>query len=469
MLRVTATAIVVLLTLVQAGPAITARPAGAWRQYASLEDAGFDPAALARARAFAEGSGSGAVLLVHHGRVVFAWGNPARVYITRSIRKSLVDLMLGTSAVARSLKLDATLADLGIDDREPLSVQEQTATVGQLLAARSGVYHPAAREPQSMMKRRPQRGSAAPGTQWFYNNWDFNALATVFQRLTGTDIVTGFQRTIAEPLGFEDYRARDGFLIREPGKSRHPAYEFPLSARDLARVGQLVVENGRWQGREIVSPSWLAESFKPHSPFPGGGGYGFLWWIDASRFRTGGTSLPALDAVHDIAALGLGNQMLLIVPSQQIVFVHLSTNDEGSDGEAFQVADLVLQARRANPRRGARLVDVASQPLPNERAAPVERTAVPLENADDYAGEYAVSPTLRAAIRHLDDGLFIDMPGRGEAELFQEAPDRFFLKIADVTLTFERDAAGLVGAVRVVERGRPMVARRVKSPQGPRP
>ena len=461
MLRVTATAIVALLALGQDPPAIADRPAGAWRQYASLEDAGFDAAGLARARALAEGSGSGAVLLVHRGKVVFAWGNPARAYVTRSIRKSLVDLMYGTAAVARSLKLDATLADLEIDDREPLSVQERMATVGQLLAARSGVYHPAAREPQSMMKRRPQRGSAAPGTQWFYNNWDFNALATVYQRLTGTDIVTGFQQTIAQPLGFEDYRARDGFLIREPGKSRHPAYEFPLSARDLARVGQLVVENGRWQGREIVSPAWLAESFRPHSPFPEGGGYGFLWWIDASRFRTG-ASLPALDAVHDIAALGLGNQMLLVVPSQQIVFVHLSTNDEGSDGEAFQVAGLVLQARRGNPRPGARLVDVTSQPLPNERPAPVERTVRPLENADDYAGQYAVSPTLRAAIRHIDDGLFIDMPGRGEAELFQEAPDRFFLKVADVTLTFERDAAGRVTVVRVVERGRPMVANKVK-------
>jgi CubicO group peptidase (beta-lactamase class C family) len=461
MLRTTSTAI---LTLVVFGQSIADRPAGAWRQYAAVEDAGFDAAALAKARAHAESSGSSAVLLVHHGRVVFAWGDPGRSYMTRSVRKSLVDLMLGTTAVQASLRLDATLADLRIDDLEPLTVQERSATVAHLLASRSGVYHPAAREPMSMTKSRPERGSARPGARWFYNNWDFNALATVYARLTGTDIVTGFHRTLAEPLGLEDYGADDGFLIREPGKSRHPAYEFPLSARDLARLGQLVVQDGRWDGRRIVSSSWLAESFRIRSPFPAGGGYGYLWWIDAGRFRAAGTPLPALDAVDDVAALGLGNQMLLVVPALQLVFVHLSANRDGSDSTPFEIADLVLQARRGDPRPGARLVDLTSQPLPNERPAPTARQAIPLPaNARDYAGEYAVSPTVRAVIRHIDDGLFIDMPGRGEAELFQEAADRFFLKVVDVVVTFERDAAGVVTAARVVESGRPpLVARKVR-------
>jgi hypothetical protein len=53
------------------------------------------------------------------------------------------------------------------------------------------------------------------------------------------------------------------------------------------------------------------------------------------------------------------------------------------------------------------------------------------------------------------------MPGRGEAELFQETPDRFFLKVADVVLTFERDASGTVIGVRVVDRGHTLTAKKI--------
>ena len=65
---------------------------------------------------------------------------------------------------------------------------------------------------------------------------------------------------IAKPLGFDDYRPAAAHWIREPGKSIHPAYEFPVSARDLARVGQLVLQNGAWEGKQLIASSWLRES-----------------------------------------------------------------------------------------------------------------------------------------------------------------------------------------------------------------
>jgi CubicO group peptidase (beta-lactamase class C family) len=456
--------VVAIFTLHQTRPSSAERPPGAWRQYATVGDAGFDSAGVAAARAHAERSDAAAVLVVHHGRVAFAWGDPVRRFKTRSIRKSLLDLMFGAPTVAKAVRLDATLADLNIDDREGLTVRERSATLAHLLSARSGVYHPAAREPASMVSNRPQRGSAAPGESWFYNNWDFNALGTIYGKLTGRDIFTGFRTTIADPLGLEDFRSQDGYPIREPSRSRHAAYEFSLSARDLARIGQLVAQNGKWDGREIVSSAWLDESFRIRTPFPKGGGYGYLWWIDAGRFRTSGTQLPALDAVRDIAATGLGEQVLLVIPSLNLVFVHLTNNDEGSrsEGSAYELAELVLQARRSDPRPDAQLVPLSVERLPNEAPAPIERAAVPLSGTpSEYAGLYEVSPTVRAVVRFIDDGLFIDMPGRGEAELFQEAADRFFLKVADVVLTFERDASGAVIGVRVMDRGRALMAKKV--------
>ena len=85
-----------------------------------------------------------------------------------------------------------------------------------------------------------------------------------------------------------------------------------------------MLQDGRWQGKEVVSSKWLADSLRIRSPFPAGGGYAYLWWIDASGFRASDFKLPAIDAVHDIAATGLGEQLLLIVPSLDLVFVHLT-------------------------------------------------------------------------------------------------------------------------------------------------
>jgi CubicO group peptidase (beta-lactamase class C family) len=435
-----------------------------WRQYSSVAEAGFDPGKLARARTLAEQAGSDAVLVVHEGHVVAAWGDPTRRFKTYSIRKSLLSLMYGAPSVVKSVRLDRTLADLEIDDVQGLTAAERAATVAQLLAARSGVYHPAAREPQSMMESRPARGSAAAGAQWFYNNWDFNTLGTIFRIFTGTTVADGFRTLLAEPLGMEDFRTRDAYAIRELSKSRQAAFEFHLSARDLARVGQLVLQHGSWNGREIVSRAWLDDSLRIRSPFPGGGGYAHLWWIDAGRFRTEGKVLPALESVHDVAATGAGEQLLLIVPQWNLVVVHLNQDDTLAS-DAFEVAELVLQARTGRAGANAALGDITAVPLPNVPAPLPERTAAGvIARPQDYVGTYEVSPTVRATIRFIDDGLFIDMPGRGEAELFREAADRFFLKVADVVVMFERDASGQVTGARVTERGRALTARKLAAP-----
>jgi CubicO group peptidase (beta-lactamase class C family) len=264
----------------------------------------------------------------------------------------------------------------------------------------------------------------------------------------------------------DDYRPRDSYAIREPTRSRHAAYEFTLSARDLARVGQLVLQQGSWEGKEVVSPAWLRESLTIKTAFTEGGGYSYLWWIDASRFRARDKQLGVLDAVHDIAATGLGEQLLLVIPALNAVLVHLTMREESGqefEGSAFELADMILQARRGDPRADAKFGDLAPQPYRTSAPPAPERNETPLAaNARDLVGEYQVSPAVTAVIRYIDGGLFIDMPGRGEAELFQEAPDRFFLKVADVVLILERDTAGAVIGAQVVDRGRALSARRVK-------
>jgi CubicO group peptidase (beta-lactamase class C family) len=131
----------------------------------------------------------------------------------------------------------------------------------------------------SAKAERPFRGSHAPGTHWYYNNWDFNVLGTIYKTFTGRTVFEGLNEELARPLGFEDFRPdRDTENIFE-WASDHPAYVMRLSARDLARVGLLMARSGHWEERQVVSTRWVAESTASYSNASPGVGYGYLWWV----------------------------------------------------------------------------------------------------------------------------------------------------------------------------------------------
>lgn len=272
--------------------------------------AGWSAAGLAAAREQAAALGTTAVVVLRQGRPVAGWGEVARKVDVASVRKSLLGALIGIAVAEGRLSLDATLADLGIDDIPPaLTAEERRATVRDLLMARSGVYHPAAHETPPMKRDRPARGSHPPGRFWFYNNWDFNALGTIWRRATGEDIFTAFERRIARPIGMQDFTAADGRYVSEPA-SEHPAYPFRLSARDAARFGQLYLDRGSWGGRTIVPADWVAASTTAWSHSDRSRqGYGYLWWV------------PPVDAFGPGAAYaaGYGGQMIAIVPARGVV------------------------------------------------------------------------------------------------------------------------------------------------------
>jgi CubicO group peptidase (beta-lactamase class C family) len=291
---------------------------GAHWESADPASLGWSSDGLAAAEAYARQIGSTAVMIVQDGRVVASWGKPDAKVFVHSIRKSFVSALYGQAVAEQRIDLDRTLADLGVDDKPPaLSAAEKQATVRQLLMARSGVYHPAASETKRMKERRPPRGSHAPGTFWYYNNWDFNALGTIYQRATGQDVFNALERRIAQPIGMEDFRASDGKFRHEPS-SDHPAYTMALSARDLARFGWLYLNQGRWGDRQIVPMDWVADSVRPYSDAVPGVGYGYLWWPSLADQQLGVTV-----GAGAFTARGAGGQYVLVAPAHRMVVVHL--------------------------------------------------------------------------------------------------------------------------------------------------
>lgn len=277
--------------------------------------AGWSVERLAAARAYADTLDPTAVMIVQRGKVVAEWGDVTRAVNVASVRKSLLSALYGIAVAEGRIDPASTLAELGIDDKAPaLTAAEKTATVRDLLMARSGIYHAAAYETGDMKRKRPERGSHAPGTFWFYNNWDFNALGTIYRQQTGEDIFDSFERRIVRPLGMEDFSARQGRYVLE-SVSIHPAYPFAMSARDAARFGQLYLDGGAWQGRRIIPASWIGESTTAYSHTRRGHlGYGYLWW----------TLRPETFGQGAILASGYGGQMIAVLPARHLVVTQTS-------------------------------------------------------------------------------------------------------------------------------------------------
>ncbi len=294
-------------------------PGREWSRLDSPEQAGWSSEKLQQARELSGTLDTAALMIVHNGVVVDEWGSTALPLNCHSIRKSLLSLVYGPHVAAGTISLDKKLAELGINDNEPsLTEAEQQATLGDLLKARSGVFHPALYETAAMAAKRPQRGSHPPGTFWYYNNWDFNAACSIFENLTGRSLFEEFERRLAGPLQMQDFvRTRHTRYVTGED-SVHPAYPFQLSARDLARVGLLALRAGKWQGRQVVSSDWIRESTQSYSDAVTSGGYGYMWWVAVDGVHFPGVSLPA----GTFSARGYRGHYLLVIPEWDLVVVH---------------------------------------------------------------------------------------------------------------------------------------------------
>jgi CubicO group peptidase (beta-lactamase class C family) len=301
-----------------------AEPHKEWRT-ADPATAGWSAAALQPLRDYADLRKPTALLLVQNGAVIASFGDPARKVGVASVRKSLLSALYGIAVAEGRIDLDSTLGELRIDEKPPgLSEQEKDATVGNLLTARSGIYLPAAHETSEIREKRPARGSHEPGTFWFYNNWDFNALGTIFEKATGKDIYAAFEQDFARLMQFQDFRLEAQRKARRPQASQHPAYHFYLSTRDMARLGLLMLRHGRWGNTRLLSEEWVEEmvavetrvaDMNPASYREGPFGYGYLWWIWDGPFNTG----IYRNAYTGIGAIG---QFITVLPELDMVVAH---------------------------------------------------------------------------------------------------------------------------------------------------
>jgi CubicO group peptidase (beta-lactamase class C family) len=298
-------------------------PQTSWDSIVDPRSAGWSPAGLDSVRARLATLPSTGFMAVVGGRVLLRYGNVDTVTYIASIRKSVLSMIMGNYVRRGTIDLNRTLAQLGMDDIGGLSAAEKEATVKDLLTARSGVFHEAS-NPGDDLARAPARGSQRHGTYYLYSNWDFNALGAAFERMTGRDIHDALETDIARPIGMQDFNRALQMKTGDSLRSRYPAYHMWFSTRDMARLGYLMLRDGRWNEKQVIPADWVREStqaftrvseMNPAERRSGPFGYGYLWWVWDGPREAG----PYKGAFTGLGAIG---QHITVLPELDLVVAH---------------------------------------------------------------------------------------------------------------------------------------------------
>lgn len=291
-----------------------------------------------------------ALLVLKDGRIVSEIyrnnTNAQTRFMAWSVTKSITSILIGAAVQEGRIK--------SLDDRITVYLPElkgsgyDGATVRHVLQMRSGVDYEerydfanpgiAARNHEQALvsnvvrfvdAARTIKRQHKPGEVFQYKTLDTAVLGWLLERVSGGSTIAAYAaQRLWEPLGAE----RDGFFIMDgqPGVGREfNGAGFNATARDFARIGQMMLQDGKANGRQIVSPEWVQESTKATGgPGPG---YGYQWWIPND---------------HSFQAIGLQGQYIFVDRATRTVVVKLSYFPPGND-EPHDETDAFLAAASA--------------------------------------------------------------------------------------------------------------------------
>lgn len=289
-----------------------------WR-VSTPQSQGMDPDRLAQAFRHVEESPElrtvHSLLVARNGFLVaegyFGDGSRTRLNDVRSVTKSVTSLLVGIALEKGFFQgVDQRLARFLPEYIDSAEDPRSAITLEDLLTMRSGLrWDEQAHghlDPSGMylsmdsvryVLRHPMRKE--PGQVFRYSTGDSQLVAAALRRATGESPARFAGKHLFQPLGITDVRwesHRDGLS--------YGGVRLFLTARDMAKIGQLCLERGAWEGRQIVPSRWIETSTRGHVQ-RAGGSYGYFWWVRP----------------HGYAAQGWGGQYVYVVPGAHLVFV----------------------------------------------------------------------------------------------------------------------------------------------------
>jgi len=276
---------------------------------------------------------------VRHGYIVYeryfqgGRDTPRALWsVTKSVLSTLVGIALDRGLIR---SIDQPMLDFFPEfSGRPLNPEVRKITLRHLLTMSDGISGEAL---DFLLTEGKLSGPLRhePGTGFYYNSMSPQVLAIILTRVTGQKVRDFAMRRLFWPLGIFEVRwfEQDGFSLG--------AFGLELTTRDAAKLGLLFLDRGRWAGRRIVSPEWIAEATRAQIRVPRSAEfaaltgpyftdqYGYYWWI---RPRPGA---PAY------MAQGFGGQFLYIIPDLDLVAV-ITTNDQDRKENLHSLAYLAL-------------------------------------------------------------------------------------------------------------------------------
>jgi CubicO group peptidase (beta-lactamase class C family) len=323
-----------------------------WPRDPAVEPAGWgvhhaDPAPYNRLRGPVHPRGGVSGVVMQHGREVLAWGEPERADLTFSVAKTYLGLLAGV-AHGRGLLPDvdeavvSRLPAIGFD-----SAHNRQVTWRQLFEQTSewegscfGLPDTVDRWRQVAHDPRPPGGPKggarplqAPGSYWEYNDVRINQLSLALLHLFRRPLPEVFREALMQPLGastswswlpYDDaWIELDGQRLPSVPGGSHWGAGVSISARDQARLGQLVLDQGRHAGVQLLPADWLRRMQEPCTLAPF---YGWLMWLNRD-----GRSFPAASRGSSFM-VGAGGHYIWIEPEHDAVIVVRWLDSAAVDG-----------------------------------------------------------------------------------------------------------------------------------------
>ncbi|MBT4489853.1 MAG: serine hydrolase [Rhodospirillaceae bacterium] len=278
--------------------------------------------------------GGPAGLIMRHGKVAASWGDTDRADMTFSIAKSYLAILTGI-AIGDGLiaHVDEPVAKTALDDHFT-STQNRGITWRHLLQQTSEWEGTLWTKPD-LIDRHRQLGAEAdnsrkgqhrdlnpPGGYWEYNDVRVNRLSLSLLQLFRRPLADVLSERIMEPIGasggwsWNAYRNAtvtiDGVQMPSVPGGSHWGGGLWIGAGDQALLGQLILQRGAWDGRQLLSEAWVRAMLTPCDINPE---YGYLWWLNTDRARHPAASADA------VAAVGAGGNTILVDPRYKLVLV----------------------------------------------------------------------------------------------------------------------------------------------------
>jgi len=253
----------------------------------------------------------------------------------KSASKSLISALVGIAIDRRLISdVDAPIATYFPELKKDRDPAKQRIRIEDLLTMRSGLETTSNRNYGAWVQSRNWVQHALnrpllsePGTQMDYSTGNTHLLSAILTKATGTSTWQFANDTIGRPLDFTIAR-----WPQDPQGIYFGGNDMLLTPRQMLAFGQLYLDRGRVNGRQVVPESWVARSLVPRArSYWSDQEYGYGWWI------------RELGGHRTYYAWGFGGQYIFVVPDLELVVVTTSSSTVAEDRRSHRrnVFDLV--------------------------------------------------------------------------------------------------------------------------------